>query len=724
MNNNLPKPPFALSPTLLLFSIICLAGTSSLEANQLSVELSAKNEESTVTANASQSNQDEKLQAIERIIVTADLSQRDLSQLPAAALLVTQENIKNRQARHLQDIVGMVPNVNFSSGASRGKFIQIRGMGERSQFAEPVNPSIGLFIDDIDISGIGGLATLYDLRQVEVLSGPQSVASGVNSVGGIIKLVSNAPTSSTYANLTASYAQYNESQLAATFSSSITQSVNTRLSVQQTKGDGFIKNDFLNRDDTNAINETSATALTTFQLNANSEIAVNLYKFDIDNGYDAFSLDNTVTLSDQPGFDRLDASAASIKYSYNFAKHSLKLSGYILDVDTQYGFDEDWTFVDLHPDTYSSVDFYDRGIKRKGLDLKVASTPLAGQNSYLLGASMTDNEENLLRQNTFLAQDYQLIYEPSNYSVFGQYVIVLNEAAKITTAGRIERFSADFEDAQGFTNISDTLVAASLAIDYKLSSNLLFASVSRGYKAGGFNVDDRIPVNDRVFDPEYNINYELGIKGTGFDDMARLNLTFFYMQRDEAQVSDSVLFETPSSEQVQFVDGIGNADSGINKGIEFLGSWSFSDNWEVQTNVGYLDSTFGGYTRLDGIFVDIQEQAHAPKYTAHIASTWQITDSLTWFVDLDVKDDFKLGTNHEFRAPSVAVFNSELIWRSHATHSYSVKIWIKNITDENVVTRGFGSFPNDPRDGYTTNGPYFQFGQPRQIGLTFNYEWE
>ena len=701
--------------TVVASSLLCALSVNFAQANQ---DQSAQVEDPNTSAEQSE------LDAIERIIVTADLSQRDLSEFPASALVINKESIAVRQARHIQDLIGMAPNLNFSSGASRGKFLQIRGIGERSQFAEPINPSIGLLIDNIDVSGIGGLATTFDLAQVEVLSGPQSVASGVNSIGGIVKLVSSAPTDALFANVGLSYGQFNESQLSGIYSNALSKNISTRVSIQKTKSDGFIDNTFLDRSDTNNIDETTATAITTFTLNDVSDLRVNLYKFDINNGYDAFSLDNTVTLSDQPGFDRLDAAAGSLQYNHRFESHELQVSAFALNVDSEYGYDEDWTFTGIHPIGYTSFDFYARDINRTGLDVKLASTQAKGQNNYLIGLNVTRNNEDLVRHNTFLENDYVSTYQPTNQSVFGQYEYVMTTNTMITAAARVERFNADFEDAVGDTSLSDTLVAASLAVDYKLADNLLFASISRGYKAGGVNIDNRLAANNRTFAPEYNVNYELGIKGNAYDGMANLNLTFFYMSRNDAQVSDSVLFAIDDSGASSFADAIGNADTGTNKGLEFSGTWDITDRWYVQTNVGYLQATFGGYTKIDGEFVEIQKQAHAPRYTAHIGSTWQVADNLTWYADLDMKDDFRLGINHNVKAPSSAVINSTLTWQSAGKHNYTIQLWAKNISDRAVVTRGFGSFPNDPRNGYSINGPYFQFGQPRQVGIAFNYTWE
>jgi iron complex outermembrane receptor protein len=219
MYNKSKKVLFLVKPIAVSCGLLCVSSISNAQSNDL-----------TNNTEVEQAN----LASIERIVVTADLSQRDLSELPASALVLNEQSIRVRQALHLQDLIGMVPNLNFSSGASRGKFIQIRGIGERSQFAEPINPSIGLLLDDIDISGIGGLATIHDLAQVEVLSGPQSVATGVNSVGGIVKLVSNAPTNNLYANASVSYGQFNESRLAGTYSNAVSDILSTRLSIQQT----------------------------------------------------------------------------------------------------------------------------------------------------------------------------------------------------------------------------------------------------------------------------------------------------------------------------------------------------------------------------------------------------------------------------------------------------------------------------------------------------------
>ncbi|MEZ5598294.1 MAG: TonB-dependent receptor plug domain-containing protein [Pseudomonadales bacterium] len=83
-------------------------------------------------------------------------------------------------------------NVNFASGASRGRYFQIRGIGETGQFAEPLNASVGIVLDGVDLSGAAGAATTYDLEQVEIFRGPQGTCCTAPTLAGLINLVSAA----------------------------------------------------------------------------------------------------------------------------------------------------------------------------------------------------------------------------------------------------------------------------------------------------------------------------------------------------------------------------------------------------------------------------------------------------------------------------------------------------------------------------------------------------
>ena len=131
---------------------------------------------------------------IEEVVVTATLRGDDLSRVPSSISVVTDAEIAARAASHLDDLLGAVPNLNFAKGASRARFLQIRGIGERGQFEEPLNSSVGLIVDGVDLSGLGTVASLFDVEQVEVLRGPQGTLYGANALAGLINVVTRAPT--------------------------------------------------------------------------------------------------------------------------------------------------------------------------------------------------------------------------------------------------------------------------------------------------------------------------------------------------------------------------------------------------------------------------------------------------------------------------------------------------------------------------------------------------
>ena len=240
---------------------------------------------------------------LEEIIVTAEYRPVSVLELPTSITVFNEQSIERRGAVHLEQLLNLAPNVNLSSGASRGRFVLIRGIGERSQFVEPINPSVGLIIDGMDFTGIGGAASTLDMRQVEILRGPQGTLFGANALAGLINMVSNGPENEMdgYASLTVG--NYSRLTATAALGGPISQNTGFRLAVQGNKNDGYIDNIFLGSD-TNDIDEVTARGKFAWEVNDDFSMDFTLLYSDVDNGYDAFSLDNTrETYSDEPGHD-------------------------------------------------------------------------------------------------------------------------------------------------------------------------------------------------------------------------------------------------------------------------------------------------------------------------------------------------------------------------------------------------------------------------------------
>ena len=133
-------------------------------------------------------------QVLEEIIVTADFRERAASELPASISVLDQQTVREAAVQHFEELIQLVPNLNWSGDGHRARYLQIRGVGELEQYEGAPNPSVGFLIDDIDFSGIGTVATLFDIQQVEILRGPQGSRYGANALGGLVYMRSVAPS--------------------------------------------------------------------------------------------------------------------------------------------------------------------------------------------------------------------------------------------------------------------------------------------------------------------------------------------------------------------------------------------------------------------------------------------------------------------------------------------------------------------------------------------------
>ena len=134
------------------------------------------------------------------ILITSGLREQKLSDQPLSATVQTQQSIDDRGSRHFEELLPTILNTLFSGETSRPRYIQLRGIGERSEYTGAPNASVGMLIDDIDFSGISMIGSLLDVKQAEVLRGPQGTRYGANAFD-YFDLIST----STYANSDITY---------------------------------------------------------------------------------------------------------------------------------------------------------------------------------------------------------------------------------------------------------------------------------------------------------------------------------------------------------------------------------------------------------------------------------------------------------------------------------------------------------------------------------------
>jgi iron complex outermembrane receptor protein len=663
--------------------------------------------------------------ALEEVIVIADFRNNNEADVATSISVISADAISARGAQHFEEMVGRIPNFNLSGGTGRARFFQIRGIGERSQFVEPINPSVGLLIDNVDFSGAGSVATLMDVEQIEVLRGPQGTRYGANALAGLINITTRDPEPDFGASIKATVGDYGHSTLGFTGTGPLTDNTSFRLAAEKHQSDGYYSNSFLNRDDVNQRNETSLRGklkmVSDPSADTSWETVFTLANTDIDNGYDAFTFDNSrITQSDQPGHDRQDSRSIASDTTWYGAALDLQIIASLGRTDSEYGYDEDWTFDGFHPDGYSSFDNYARQRDTSSLEARLISNEplqIAGlETDWVVGIYGLQTDETLQRTYTF-DSDFSSDFDFTNLALFTQLDTALSSQWNWSTGLRVERRTANYSDSRGVQfDPNETLWGGRVALQYTPQTRqMYYLSLSRGYKAGGFNTDGSLDADLREFSSESLLELELGAKLNLADDRLTLRGAIFVDQRRDQQVKSSLLRPRPDG-STEFIEYLGNAAEGTNQGIELEGQWLALDNLTLFANVGLLRARFDRFINEAGVDLAGRDQAQAPRYTYSLGA--QLAQG-HWQTDLSVdgKDDFFFSDRHELRSTTQTLLNANI---SYVRQDWRLRLWGRNLTNKDYTIRGFGSFGNNPANGYITQ-PYVQFGEPRMIGFSAEY---
>ncbi|MFQ3267135.1 MAG: iron complex outermembrane receptor protein [Colwellia sp.] len=711
-------------------STICLAITTSIFNFSASAEEQASNDPDN----------------IETITVNSDFRQQNLQNAPTSMSVLTDIDIKQRNAKHLEELIAVSPNVNFASGSQRARYYQIRGIGERSQFQEPINPSVGVIIDEVDFTGIGSVASLFDVKQAEIFRGPQGTRFGANAIAGMINITTNEPTEDFEGTVQLGVGNYNTYDMGIALSGPATDSVNYRLAVNQSNSDGYIENIYLQDDDTNNRDELSIRGKLAIEASDNLTIDLAGYYFDFDNGYDTFSLDNTrETLSDEPGFDQQETAAFSAKFTYQgFDSATILAIISNADSDLAYGYDEDWAYVGIsapdvieNPDyayfEYTSTDHYYREKAVLTTELRAISNQgqeiFNGSTDWVAGIFYKQDDEDLLRQYTYADGDFTSTNESKSIAVYGQLDTQLAEKWSLISGLRIENRTADYNNSELFNDtIDDTMVGGKVVLSYQQNEDSLwYASINRGYKTGGNNTDGTLPDDLRTFEPEYLMNYEIGYKVALLNNDAYIRSSLFYMDRTDMQVKSSKTIIRDDS-SAEFISYLGNATSGSNYGAEIESAWTINDYVNIYGSIGLLNTEFDQFIDDEGNSLTGEEQAHAPNYQFNVGINYQPTDEWLFNISVDGKDEFYFSDTRyydgqpipkeDITSEAVVLLNASI---SYLQDNWQFKVWSRNLTNKDYANRGF-YFGNDPRDGYTPK-QYTQLSEPLVFGASLNYQF-
>jgi len=668
---------------------------------------------------------------VDEIIVTADYRGRPATEVPANVSILDAAEISETAIQHFEELIGSLPNVNWSGDGHRAKYIQIRGVGELAQYQGAPNPSVGFVVDDIDFSGIGGIATLFDIDQIEVFRGPQGTRYGANALAGLIYMQSTDPGDTLSGRVNLLVGDDDAFGGGIAVGGPMGESAGFRVSAHHHESNGFRRNPFLGRDDTNGRDESSFRARFNWKAGNNWQFKLTSMYSDVDDGYDAFAIDNSLTvLSNRPGKDAQRSLGASFNIDWDGStKYRINSVASIVDTEIDFSFDADWGNDDAwFPVLYDYVSRNDRQRLSLNREVRIISKEAGrifdGNTDWLVGfyVNKLDEELTTINQGDYFDPGFNFAdslddrldsdFEAFNAALFGQLEHPLGDSGRLMFGLRFERREIDYLDSNGL-NLSPTenMLGGELAYAHELNDRTtLFTSLSRGYKAGGFNLGF-VPVGRREFSEESLWNIEVGIKSRFANDRIIFGGSVFYSIRKDQQVETS--FQLDTNDPASFVFFTDNAAEGRTLGLEADVRWYPNDDLEFYATIGLLNAEFDEFVTPQ-VSISGRDQAHAPNYTLATGGVYRHESG--WFtrVDFTAKDEFYFDVSHDQQSESYSVTNARIGYQSE---KWTTQLWLRNVFDERYAVRGF-FFGNEP-----PNFPpalFIRQGDPRQIGVSFD----
>ena len=283
-------------------------------------------------------------QDIEEIIVKGEYREKSIIEEDSSILIIQSEKIKSQAIKHFQQLSYLVPNLNYAASDSRARYFQIRGIGERSGYQGTPNSSVGFLIDDIDYSGQGGIATLFDVDQVEVFRGPQGSRTGANALAGLIYIKTKDPTDKFEGTSELTLGDYGTQNIGVAFGGPLkNEKMKYRLVVRTDYADGFRKNIYLNKSDTSKKDELTARLKLDWEISESSKLKLLFSDIDMDDPADIWTLDGSLnTLSDRPGMDSQKTNSFGLNILSQFAGFNFQSLASSTNTDVTFSYDADW----------------------------------------------------------------------------------------------------------------------------------------------------------------------------------------------------------------------------------------------------------------------------------------------------------------------------------------------------------------------------------------------
>lgn len=548
--------------------------------------------------------------SLDEIVVTANKRSEDMYKVPSAISVLTGARLEEQGASQFTDYFNQVPGLSAVSNGQPGHgIVSLRGV---STGATQTSATVGYYLDDVPFGSSGSLAVggilipdpdLFDVNRIEVLKGPQGTLYGAATLGGLIKVVRNAPDPSGYAgrvSLEGSTVSQGGSGYAARamWNAPLSDTAAVRITLNSRRDPGFINNASRGTKDENYTNVYGGRVAFLFKPSDSITAELSAYYQDAKaHGINQTDLDPVTlkpTVRELTSAENFIRPGDDLKYHIYAAKLDFDLKFATLTSITSFGQYNDLQTTDITDNVgFGVVLPYNQQLKLDKITEEIRLASPSNQTlEWLVGAFYT-HEKNTW--NFDILGNDPVTLQPL-VPAFNAYTFVADAKFKESAAfanatwhfidrwsavvgGRYSKNDQNYSYtrsgifAGGVTsttsgNSSDNVFNYAVALQWQVfDQTMAYARTSSGYRPGGPQVSNLTGLGlPTTFDPDKVKNYELGLKSAALDGRLQFDIAAFYIDWSDIQLLKTVVVQTSNGPVRRSL--IANAGKASSRGVE------------------------------------------------------------------------------------------------------------------------------------------------------------
>ena len=692
---------------------------------------SAAAQEEEVQQETAQEEKSPEEYGLETMTVTAQKREENVQDVPMSISVFSDIQLEDAGIKDTLDLTRFTPNVYVRHDTAQNKIV-IRGI---TSFIASLHSPAGFYVDDVNFPLIYmHNPKLFDIERVEVLKGPQGTLYGRNSESGVINIITKQPDNELQGKIFGEYGIYDTEhgnvdsyRTGGSISGPlIKDKLYLGLAGQWENSDGFMKNEYNDDNEAGKIDRINGRATLRWTPTDRWDISLIADAMDTDDnqGYmrfldGLFETDRHAINWDGEYYWEQEGNGQNLRVKHEGDAFNL------LSVTGRRGYEEKIaTDIDMSPfPIMGSYTFKDEN-ELLSQEVRIFSPSSHGPFEWLAGIYGFKEEVDIDILNFF--GDRITDIDIKGYAVFGQGTYTFFDRLHLTAGLRYDYIDLEGDQTYKFIDMmgnpqsidfgkdcDNDEFLPKFSIAYDFTDNIMtYASVSKGYLAGGYHYTQATSEENFTYDPEYTWNYEIGAKTSWLNNKVIANLSAFYIDIKDKQVSEF--------DPILIVPEITNAAEAHSMGVELELQARPIQGLGLFAGFGYTEAKIDDWTATEMDMMTYQFVTYdyedkylpdAPEYTYNLGVQYRHLSGFFGRVDLLGTGSFYHDAKNRVKEDSYELVNLRL---GYEREHFDIIFWCKNLFDEEYETVRFE---------WAGAGVGGMDGEPRMFGATVTYRF-